>query len=85
MCTVYIGPIHSQTYQINTTTITVKQYHLVDDETCTAETRINLLCHILHTCPGLANLDYHTVVQSIIFCNGISELRRANWRCLSRL
>lgn len=33
----------------------------------------------MHTGPGL------TVVYSIIFCNGISAVWKANWRSLSRL
>lgn len=36
-------------------------------------------CLQMHTGPGL------TVVYSIIFCNGISAVWKANWRSLSRL
>ena len=39
---------------------------------------------ILQAGLGLAEQDY-CVVYSIIFCNGISTVLKANWRCLSRL
>lgn len=56
----------------------------VDSEIYAAKIQTHLFSGILHTRPGLAELDYSAVVYSIIFCNGISAVRKANWRRLSR-